>query len=62
MADLTNAIQSNATEDVLRQKLAAVRAARAQAKVALEKAQKDLQSVVTLRQEAILLVQLDLLE
>jgi hypothetical protein len=59
--ELQQAIDNNASADLLKDKLEALRMARQKAKVDLAKAQDDLIQVLSLRQEA-LLVQMGLLE
>jgi hypothetical protein len=59
--ELQQAIDNNASADLLKEKLEALRVARQKAQVDLVKAQDDLTQVLSLRQEA-LLVQMGLLE
>jgi chromosome segregation ATPase len=57
MAELQTAIQTKDTPaDTLKAKLEAFRAAKTTAKADLQKAQDDLKSVLTQRQEAVLVV------
>jgi len=62
VAALREAIQSNASADVLKTRLAAVKSARKVKADELTKAQDNLRKVLSVRQEAIATVQLNLLD
>jgi hypothetical protein len=55
-ADLRSALESNAAADEIKNRLAALREAKAKAREELTKSQKELQEVVTAKQEAQLVV------